>query len=79
MIRPDPEWNPGGMGDLSMGSDRPTVTIADALRLQEQDSRPTPLTPDEVHDYAIASLLVTRGLARRDKLRVLTKMRRLLG
>ncbi len=59
--------------------DRPTVTISDLARLQEQANRPTPLTVDEVHDYAVATLIVLRGLPRRDKLRVLARMRKVIG
>lgn len=57
---------------------RPTVSLSDLQKLQEQESKPQPLTPDEVRDYAVASLVVVRGLSRGDQLKVLRKMRRLL-
>ena len=60
-------------------TDRPAITIADLPRLQEQANRPQPLTVDEVQDFAVASLMVLRGMGRRDKLRVLARMKRLLG
>lgn len=59
--------------------DKPTVTVADLLKLQDQANRPAALTTDEVQDFATAALVVLRGVSRRDKLRVITKMRRLLG
>jgi len=58
---------------------RPTITIADLGKLQEQDSRPAKLTLEEVHDYSIAGLMVLRGLSRGDKLRVIGRMRRIVG
>jgi hypothetical protein len=60
-------------------ADKPTITIADLTRLREQDSRPAPLTRDEVEDYSTAALVVLRGLSRADKLRVIRRMRRVLG
>lgn len=60
-------------------AERATITIGDLARLQEQESRPTRLTDEEVEDYAIAALVVLRGMRRADKLRVLRRMRRLLG
>ncbi len=60
-------------------SDRPTVTISDLNRLREQDARPATLSVEEVEDYAIAALVVLRGMRRGDKLRVLRRMRRVLG
>jgi hypothetical protein len=59
--------------------ERASVNISELTKLQEQANRPTPLTPDEVNDYAIAALVVLRGCTRRDKLRVVARMRRLLG
>jgi len=60
-------------------SERPTITASELLKLQDQANRPSPLTREEVEDYALAALLVLRGMRRGDKLRVVTKMRRLLG
>lgn len=59
--------------------ERASVNISELTRLQEQANRPTPLTADEVNDYAIASLVVLRGCSRGDKLKVVRRMRRLLG
>jgi hypothetical protein len=58
---------------------RPTVTLSDLQRLSEQDARPNKLTADEVEDFAVAALIVLRGMRRGDKIRVLAKARRLLG
>ncbi len=60
-------------------SDRPTISIGDLTRLRDQDAKPAKLTPDEVHDYAVAASVVLRGMTRGDKLRVLARMRKLLG
>lgn len=62
-----------------MSLDRPTITIADLDRLREQEARPAKLEYDEVHDYAIAALLVLRGMSRGEKLRVIRRMRGILG
>ena len=61
------------------GMEKPTITIADLTRLREQDNRPTALTIEEVHDYAIAALVVLRGMRRGDKLRVIARMRKTVG
>jgi hypothetical protein len=58
---------------------RATVSLADLTRLSEQENRPGPLTADEVDDFASAALIVLRGMTRREKLRVIRRMRRLLG
>lgn len=58
---------------------RAAIPIGDLGKLMEQENKPQTLTPDEVHDYAVASLLVLRGLPRGQKLRVLQRMRKLLG
>lgn len=52
----------------------PTITLSDLTRLQEQENKPTPLTADEVDDYATACLVVVRGLTRADKAKVLRRM-----
>ena len=57
----------------------PTITAAELLRLQDQANRPQKLTADEVEDFAVAGLLVLRGMRRGDKIRVIRKMRSLLG
>ncbi len=54
-------------------SGQPTVTLADLTRLQEQENRPTPLSSDEVQDYAFAVLMVLRGLPRAEKVKVLKR------
>jgi hypothetical protein len=59
--------------------ERRAINITELSKLQEQANRPAPLTKDEVQDYAVASLIVLRGLARGEKLRVLARMRRLVG
>jgi hypothetical protein len=58
-----------------MATETPTVTLADLQRLSLQANRPTPLTTEEVEDFAV----VLRGMRRGDKLRVLRRARRLLG
>lgn len=58
--------------------DKPTVTMADLQKLQEQDNRPTPLTPDEIDDFATAGLVVLRGMALSDKRKVINRMGRLI-
>lgn len=58
---------------------RQVVSIADLTRLQEQDNRPAAATVEEVQDYAIAALVVLRGLTRADKLKIIRRMRRLVG
>lgn len=60
-------------------ADRPAISISDLPRLQEQANRPAPLTTDEVQDFATAALMVLRGMPRGEKLRVIRRMRRLLG
>ena len=57
--------------------DAPAPSIAD-LRQLISDNQRGPLTGDQVHDTAVVSLMVMRGLSRGDKLKVLRKMRRLL-
>lgn len=59
--------------------DRPTVTLADLQKLQEQDSKPVPLTEDELQDYAAALMMVMRGLPRAEKRKVVTRLRRMMG
>lgn len=61
-----------------MMADKPTVTLADLAKLQEQANRPDPLSEDELQDYAVAMLMVLRGLPRREKQKVLTRLRRLM-
>lgn len=58
---------------------RTTVNAAELLRLQQQENRPTPLTTDEVNDYAVAALMVLRGLTRGEKLRVVRRITKILG
>lgn len=60
-------------------ADRPTVTVADLARLNADASRPEPLLADGVQDYALAALVVLRGLSRADKLKVIRRMRRLMA
>ena len=62
-----------------MPAERAVVTISDLNRLRDQDARPGPLTREEVEDYAIAALVVLRGMRRGDKLRVIRRMRSILG
>lgn len=62
-----------------MASDRETIRISDLTRLREQESRPSAITPEEVEDYAIAALVVLRGMRRGDKLKVLRRALRVLG
>ena len=62
-----------------MPPERAVVTISDLNRLRDQDARPGPLTREEVEDYAIAALVVLRGMRRGDKLRVIRRMRSILG
>lgn len=59
--------------------DRATINISELGKLQEQLNRPAALTADEVNDYAVACLVVVRGMPRREKLRVVARMRKLLG
>lgn len=60
-------------------ADRPTVPITDLIRLQADANAPAPLTDEEVHDLAIAAMVVLRGLRRSDKFKVLRRMRRIMG
>ncbi len=62
-----------------MATDKPTVSMADLMRLSEQADQSPPLKLEGVHDYAVASMVVLRGLSRSDKLRVIRRMRRLMG
>jgi hypothetical protein len=59
-------------------ADRPTVSLADLQKLQEQEDRPDPLTEDQLADYAAAMLMVLRGLPRREKMKVVTRLRRMM-
>jgi hypothetical protein len=56
-----------------------SISISELKSLPEWSGRPDPLTVDEVNDFAVTALTVLRGLARRDKLRVLARARRVLG
>lgn len=56
----------------------PTVTLAELQKLAEQEDRPDPLTEDQLADYAVAMMMVLRGLPRREKMKVLTRLRRLM-
>ena len=58
--------------------DKPTITFADLQKLQEQESKPTPLNDNEVSDYASAVLIVLRGLPRGEKLKVMRRAQRML-
>lgn len=60
-------------------ADKPTVTMADLIRLNADAGARDPLNLDGVGDYATASLVVLRGLSRRDKLRVIARMRKIMG
>lgn len=60
-------------------ADRASINIGDLGKLMDQDNKPNPLSEDEVQDYAVAALLVLRGLPRGQKLRVHRRMRRLIG
>ncbi len=62
-----------------MGADKPTVTMADLIRLNAQSAAIDPLTKEGVSDFAVAGLVVLRGLSRADKLKVLRRMRGMLG
>lgn len=64
---------------MTDGTRRPAVSLAELTKLQDQLSKPDPLTYDEVHDFALAALVVLRGLPRKDKLKVIARMRRLMG
>ena len=55
------------------------VSVSELKGLMEQQDKPDPLTYDQVQDYATASLVVLRGLSRKDKLRVINRMRKVLG
>jgi hypothetical protein len=59
--------------------ERKAISISELKQLQEQENKPTALAPEEVRDYAVAALVVLRGMTRGDKLRVLRQMRKLLG
>jgi hypothetical protein len=59
-------------------ADRPTVSLADLQKLQEQEDRPDPLTEAQLADYAAAMLMVLRGLPRREKMKVVTRLRRMM-
>ena len=59
-----------------MTGDRPSISISELAKLQDQINRPTPLIQEEVHDYATAALVVLRGLSRTDKLKIIRRMRR---
>jgi len=56
-----------------VAADKPLVTLADITRLQDQENKPTPLTADEVDDYATAVLVILRGLTVADKRKVLAR------
>lgn len=58
-------------------ADKPTVTLGDLTRLQDQLSKPNPLTADEIDDYATACLVILRGLPLADKKKVIGRMTRL--
>lgn len=78
----DPKTRQEGRNGMTNGGSaerRPTISISDLKNLPEWNGRPTPLTVDEVNDFAVTGLTVLRGLGRRDKLRVLARMRRILG
>lgn len=62
-----------------MGADRPTVTMADLQKLQEQESKPDPLSEDELQDYAAALMMVMRGLPRAEKRKVVTRLKRMMS
>ena len=62
-----------------MVKDRQAISIAELKNLPEWNGRAAPLTVDEVNDFAITALTVLRGLPRADKLKVLRRMRRVLG
>ncbi len=57
-----------------MAADRPTITLGDLTRLQDQQNKPSPITPDEVDDYATAALVILRGLTVADKRKVIARM-----
>jgi len=59
-------------------ADKATVTLADLQRLGEQEAKPTPLTDNDVSDYASAVLIVLRGLPRGEKLKVMRRAQRML-
>jgi len=62
-----------------MMKDRQAISIAELKSLPEWSGRAAPLTVDEVNDFAITALTVLRGLPRGEKLKVLRRMRRVLG
>jgi hypothetical protein len=62
-----------------MSGPKATVTIAELKSLPEWNGRAAPLSVDEINDFAITGLTVLRGLPRTDKLKVLRRMRRILG
>ena len=63
-----------------MATDRPTVNAAELLRLQvEAGGARSKATDEDVHDIAVAAMVVLRGLTRPDKFKVLRRMRRLMG
>ncbi len=61
-----------------MPSNGPGITLAELTKLAEQEDKPQPLTEDQLQDYAVAMLMVLRGLPRAEKRKVLTRLRRIL-
>ena len=59
-------------------ADKPVIQVSDLLRLQQDSGMADPLADEGVHDYAVAAMVVLRGLRRADKLKVLRRMRRIM-
>ena len=63
--------------EATVAADKPTITLADLTKLQDQQNKAAPLTPDEIDDFATAALVILRGLPLSDKKKVIGRMTRL--
>lgn len=59
--------------------DKPTITLGDLTKLQDQLDKPDPLDYNDVTDYAAALLVVMRGLPRGEKLKILRRAIKLVS
>lgn len=59
--------------EATLAADKPLISLSDLTKLQDQLDKPDPLDYNAVSDYAVAVMVVLRGLPRGEKLKILRK------
>ena len=62
-----------------MADEKQTITLADFKKLLEDENKPKTLDEDKLMEYSISALNTLKGLQRRDKFKVILRMRKMMG